>query len=195
MTPHRPGGAAAVLVSIVLLCGACAGTGATTSPLPTPSPAAVATAVGTLAPTVRPTAPATAVAPATPAITSPPPAAAEPPSATLAVEGGDPVTGSLGSYTWAGGGSDSPWLPGEPIHAGPGEPLRLVVSDGVGIAAWSARRAPAGSVDGTGARPLGTGTGPVAFDAPGAGSWSVQVAIRFAHDLGSATYYWRLDVD
>ena len=41
---------------------------------------------------------------------------AEPPAATLAAEGGDPVAGQLGSYTWAGGGSDSPWLPGRTDH-------------------------------------------------------------------------------
>ena len=35
-----------------------------------------------------------------------------PPDAELAAEGGDPVTGQLGTYIWAGAGSDSPWLRG-----------------------------------------------------------------------------------
>ena len=37
--------------------------------------------------------------------------ATEPPAASIAVEGGDPVTGQLGTFTWGDGGSDSPWLP------------------------------------------------------------------------------------
>ena len=35
---------------------------------------------------------------------------------------------------------------------------------------------------------------PIAFPAPPAGSWSVQVTVDFAGGLGSATYYWHLDV-
>ena len=52
---------------------------------------------------------------------SSPPSSWEPPVASLAAEGGDPVAGSLGSFTWGDGGSDSPWLAGAPITAGSGE--------------------------------------------------------------------------
>jgi hypothetical protein len=107
------------------------------------------------------------------------------------VEGGDPVVGQLGSYTWADGGSDSPWLPGTPISAGAGEPLTVTIGDGVAIAGWTARRVPAGATNGTGAVGLGAGGTPVTFAAPGRGTWSVQVAVVFAADLGSAAYYWR----
>jgi hypothetical protein len=55
-------------------------------------------------------------------------AAAEPPAATLAVEGGDPVTGQLGTFTWGDGGSDSPWLPGSPIAVGTGEQLTVTIA-------------------------------------------------------------------
>jgi hypothetical protein len=120
---------------------------------------------------------------------------AEPPVASLAVEGGDPVAGMLGSYTWAGGGSDSPWLPGTPIRVGSGERLTLTLAPPTGVENWSVRRVKVGTTDGSGAVALASGdTGPVSFDAPPAGHWSVQITVRFADDLGSATYYWRLDV-
>ena len=118
-----------------------------------------------------------------------------PPSATLAADGGDPAVGQLGSYTWLDGGSDSPWLPGTPLTVGAGEPLTVAIGGGVAVADWSARRVTAGRTDGSGAIALGEAAGPpVAFAAPAAGTWSVQVTVRFANDLGSAAYYWRLTV-
>ncbi len=118
----------------------------------------------------------------------------DPPAAALAVEGGDPVVGRLGSYTWQGGGSDSPWLPGASIAAAVGEPMTLTLGSGVGVASWTASRVEAGTADGIGAIGLGSGTDAIAFVAPAPGAWSVQVAIRFADDLGSAAYYWQLTV-
>jgi len=161
--------------------------------------------VASLSPIVSPSvAPAPA---ATPATESPTPTVAEsiedrsparssdaPPSASLAVEGGDPVAGQLGSYTWNGGGSDSPWLPGAPIRVGTGERLTVSLATDPGVAEWTARRAAPGSLDGAGAVALGQGTAGIRFSAPPAGSWSVQLTIRFADDLGSATYYWKVTV-
>jgi len=122
-------------------------------------------------------------------------AAGLPPSATLAADGGDPAVGQLGSYTWLDGGSDSPWLPGTALTVGAGEPLTVTIGGGVAVAEWSARRATAGRTDGSGAIALGRAAGPpVAFSAPATGIWSVQVTVRFANDLGSAAYYWRLTV-
>ena len=120
--------------------------------------------------------------------------AAGPPAASLGVEGGDPVVGQLGSFTWADGGSDSPWLPGTPVAMAAGEPLTVTLADGVGVADWSARRVPAGTSDGAGAVGLGGGPSPVTFAAPGPGSWSVQVDLTFAGGLGAAAYYWQLTV-
>jgi hypothetical protein len=118
-----------------------------------------------------------------------------PPSAALAADGGDPAIGQLGSYTWLDGGSDSPWLPGTSLAVGAGEPLTVTIGGGVAVADWTARRVTAGTTDGSGAIALGQAAGPpVAFAAPAAGTWSVQVTVRFANDLGSATYYWRLMV-
>jgi hypothetical protein len=120
--------------------------------------------------------------------------AAGPPAATLAADGGDAVAGQLGSFTWADGGSDSPWLPGTPVTVGAGEPLTVTLADGVAVAEWSARRVPAGTADGAGAVGLGGGPAPVTFAAPGPGSWSVQVDVTFGGGLGAAVYYWQLTV-
>jgi hypothetical protein len=121
------------------------------------------------------------------------PTSDEPPPAALAAEGGDPVEGELGSFTWADGGSDSPWLRGSPITVGSGERLTVSIA-GVEVSGWSASRVPGGTDNGFGAVPLGSGAAPISFTAPGPGSWSIQVIVQFAGDLGSATYYWQLTV-
>jgi hypothetical protein len=118
----------------------------------------------------------------------------EPPAAYLAVEGGDPVTGQLGTFIWGDGGSDSPWLPGSPIAVGTGELLTVTIAVPIGVATWSAKRIPEGATGGSGATGLGTGGPPIAFDAPEAGTWSVQVIVDFDGGLGSATYYWLVTV-
>lgn len=150
------------------------------------SPGVTTSAPGSARPTAKPAATTTAVA-STPA--------SQPPAAMLAAEGGDAVAGQLGSYAWLDGGSDSPWLPGAPIAVGAAEPLTIAIGSGVAVTDWSARRANAGATDGSGAISLGAGGGPpVSFRAPSPGSWSLQVVVRFANDLGSATYYWQLTV-
>ncbi|MEP6638403.1 MAG: hypothetical protein ABJC39_03565 [Chloroflexota bacterium] len=146
------------------------------------------------------TVPATAEAPSSHATTTDSPAASgsydpsQPPAASLAVEGGDPVVGQLGTFTWGDGGSDSPWLPGSPIEAASGERLAVGIGGGVSVASWSARRVAAGIADGTGAVGLGSGAAPAAFEAPPAGTWWVAVTLDFADNLGSATYYWAVTV-
>jgi hypothetical protein len=164
-------------------------TGASMSPGPTAEPTATAApATGTAAATVSSSSPA-ATGSAGASVSG------LPPSATLAADGSDPAVGQLGSYTWLDAGSDSPWLPGTPLTVGAGEPLTVAIGDGVAVAEWSARRVTAGRTDGSGAIALGAAAiPPVAFAAPATGTWSVQVTVRFANDLGSATYYWRLTV-
>jgi hypothetical protein len=146
----------------------------------TPGPTATA-ATPTLRPTPSPTA-----APVEPAAT--------PPAASLSAEGGDPVVGQLGSYTWGGGGSDSPWLPGAPVAVGAREPLTVTIAGGRAVSGWTARRAPAGVTSPVGTIPVGSGAGRIAFDAPASGSWTLAVSVTFADGLGSATWSWRLDV-
>jgi hypothetical protein len=126
-----------------------------------------------------------------PAILSP--AAADgPPVALLAAEGGDPVAGQLGTYTWKETGSDAPWLPGARIAIGMGEPLSVGVVGETPAGAWVARARPSGTS--LPARQLGDGSGIVEFGAPAAGIWSVAVEIHFADGSGVATYFWELHI-
>jgi hypothetical protein len=177
----------AVLTILVVasLAAACQAVG---SPAPSSTPIGSPGSAGPVGPAATPT----ETAGATPSAVASP--STEPPAASLAAEGGDPVAGQLGSYTWLSGGSDSPWLPGAPINVGAREPLTVTIGDGVAVVDWSARQAAAGSITGTGAVSLGRGGPPVAFAAPGPGAWSVQVTVRFADDLGSASYYWQIAV-
>jgi hypothetical protein len=118
-----------------------------------------------------------------------------PPSASMEVEGGDPVAGQLGSYTWGQRGSDSPWLAGSPITVGAGEPITVVLADDAVVADWSAARVASGRTDGASTVPIASADGdPIRFLAPGAGRWSVQVQVRFQGGSDSAAYYWLLDV-
>lgn len=157
------------LALAVLVAAACGGPPATT-PVAVESPVPPATPVETVA------------------------AIPEPPAAALAAEGGDPVTGQLGTYTWANGGSDAPWLPGSPLAVGAVEPLTVTVERGVPIESWEARVAPAGQDDPTGAASLGSGAGQPAFEAPVAGDWTLEVRVEFAGGLGTASYFWALTV-
>lgn len=174
------------ILSVVLLASACTTGSASGAPSGSPT-VTVATSPSTSGPSATAAPTASAAAPTGPS-------SAEPPPASLAVEGGDPVDGQLGSFTWAGGGSDSPWLPGAPLTVGSGERLTVSVADGLGVDGWSASRVPSGTANGVGAVALGSGAAPVTFAAPDPGSWSVQVTLRFAGDLGSATYYWQVTV-
>jgi hypothetical protein len=117
-----------------------------------------------------------------------------PPAARLSAEGGDPVTGQLGTYTWADTGSDSPWLPGAPLAVGAGEPLNVGFEPAIAIETWRARSAPATATGPDGAKELGIGSGAPMFAAPGAGSWTVEIHVAFGDGAGDASYFWRLDV-
>jgi hypothetical protein len=116
-----------------------------------------------------------------------------PPDASLAAEGGDPVVGQLGSFTWGDGGSDSPWLPGAPIRVGAGEPLTVTLDDGTAIAGWTAVRTPAKATSGAGAVAAGDGSGAIGLAITVTGRWTLAVTVEFATG-GSATWYWQLEV-
>jgi hypothetical protein len=137
--------------------------------------------------------PSNAAAPSEPAVTEPP--VPEPPAATIAVEGGDSVVGVLGSYAWMNTGSDSPWIPGAPIHVGRGERLTFKLADPVRLANWTVGRTAAATV-GSGVVGMGDGASQsLTFAAPPPGSWSINVSVWFADNLGSAAYYWLISVD
>ena len=113
---------------------------------------------------------------------------------SLAAEGGDPVVGQLGSFTWGGGGSDSPWLPGTPDRgrgrrAAVGHARRRDADRGL-----DRRPGPGhGARAGRGGVPPARVPAPIAFAVPVPGRWTVAVTIRF-DDGDSATWYWQLDV-
>lgn len=137
--------------------------------------------------------PSSSIAPSASVIVEPP--MPEPPAASIGVDGGDPVTGQLGTFTWSNGGSDSPWLDGSPIHVGPGEPLFMTLAEPIALDEWAVSRVSPGNRDGVGAVVIADGRGGVVtFQAAPIGSWSVQVRVRFAGNLGSALYYWLIEV-
>ncbi len=117
-----------------------------------------------------------------------------PPVASLGVDGGDPVPGQLGTYIWADGGSDSAWLPGAPLTVSSGERLSLTMAPEVPLRSWRARYTAARATDPNGAKALLEGVGRPTFPAPPAGTWTVEVALTFAEDVGSASYFWQITV-
>lgn len=163
----------ASLVALVLGGAACA----TRAPSPAPSPN------GTTGPT------ATAAGSARPMET------AKAPDATLAVEGGDPVVGQLGTFAFGGSGSESPWLRGAPIRAGRGERLAVSLEPAVAVEAWTSRYVPSSATGPDGAVGLAQGAGIPSFDPPPVGSWTVEVRVIFAPGLGDALYFWAVEVD
>ena len=158
----------------------------TSEPVTTASPVVTASAMATASPLVI----------LEPAMTPGPTIAGidSPPEALLAVEGGDPVMGQLGTSTWKNGGSDAPWLRGAPITVGAGEPLTVTFLPGMDVASWRTRYVPAASDGQTGGASLGEGVSQPTFQAPAAGSWTVDVTVTFHVENGRADYYWRLDV-
>jgi hypothetical protein len=117
----------------------------------------------------------------------------QPPIAVLTFPGGQPVAGDLGTYIYRGAGSDSPWLPGEPVAIPPtGALAEVFLSEPVPIASWSARVAPPGQEPRIGeARQIGTGEGPIAFELP-TGAWTLAVTVQFGDGIGEATWFWAL---
>ena len=181
-----------VMVGAVLLCVLALACGPGTPP-GNASPDATALPSGGSSDPAAPTAPASPLGTVGP---SPSLAGRDaPPDALLAAEGGDPVTGQLGTYVWFQSGSDSPWLPGTPLTVGAGEPLTLTLVPAGDIRAWRARYVPANAEGPGGASSLGAGSGPPAFVAPGTGAWTVEVFVEFAAGVGDASYFWRLEVE
>ena len=170
---HAASAACAILV--VVACSTSPGSSGSAASVTSPFPVA-----GTATPTAVPTSDATATE--------------GPPNAALAVEGGDPVDGQLGSYVWGDSGSDSPWLHGAPITVGAGEPLSVALRPDQPIASWSARLVVATADAPDGATVLGQGGGQPRFAAPAPGSWTVEVHVVFAEAAGSASYFWQLTV-
>lgn len=121
------------------------------------------------------------------------PVAAQPPRAVLAFPGGRPTAGELGTYIYRGAGSDSPWLPGEPVTVPAAGTLgEVFLSEQVPVTGWQARVAPAGQVPRIGeGREIASGEGPMIFELP-TGAWTLQLSVQFGDGIGDATWYWLL---
>ncbi|MFP5343645.1 MAG: hypothetical protein ACLGIJ_12125 [Candidatus Limnocylindria bacterium] len=117
-----------------------------------------------------------------------------PPAAVVAVDGGDPVVGQLGTWTWGQAGSSSPWLPGAPIAVGRGETLSLALDPPVDVGTWSASYVPVDAAGPRDARPLAAGQGEPRIAVPPPGDWTMVVQVEFAGGLGSAHYAWAVTV-
>ena len=164
----------------------------TATPAPTaPSPSIVTSTPPEPSPTSR--------APATPDGSAVIPSAETPagfPGALLVGGTGAEVPGTVGSYTWDGVASDTPWLPAGVLatsEAGAGDPLGVRV-DGAVVAGWTAAAAPAADRMGLAATALGEGGGPaISFRAPAAGDSVVLVHAAFVGG-GDAAWYWHIVV-
>ena len=200
MTVHRSAQLIALtLVSISLLCAGCSRAGTSASGSESAPPVAPSqprtTAPRIVQPTLEPTTPPTAQSSPAESPGAEPPMA-EPPAASIAVEGGDQVVGQLGTFTWQDGGSDAPWLDGTPIHVGAGERVTMTLAEPLLIGEWNVSRVPPGNRDGIGAVAMQAGSGwPVTFGPPPSGQWSVEIRLRFADGVGSASYFWQIEVD
>lgn len=117
-----------------------------------------------------------------------------PPAAVVAVDGGDPVVGQLGTWTWQQAGSSAPWLRGAPITVGRGEVMAIALDPPADIETWSASYVPLAADGPRDARPLATGPGEPRFGVPPPGDWTVVVRVEFAGGLGSADYAWAVTV-
>ena len=135
-------------------------------------------------------------------VTEPVPGISLPPLALLSVDGGEPMTGALGTYVYEGSGSDAPWLPAaslEPVQVPAGATLELTLESASAFVSWSAQVAAAEDVRGESRTGLGQSEGSermksAAFASPEAGQWVLAVRVFYPDDRGDAFLFWLLDV-
>ena len=164
-------------LAILALCAAAA-----CAPTPAPSQATSSAAAGSASGSVA--APTTHATPAdaTPADATP----AQPPVARLAVPPAPATAGALGSYTWLGAGSDSPWLPGAAVSLPPGRVASVTFEPSLPFVSWRART---GTASGDGLQLLAEGGGrPVEFVVPVIAR-TVELTVDYG-SAGSVTWYW-----
>ena len=163
-----------------------AGTGAG-SPMPSgPAGSASDTAPGESTPSSSPSA---SVAPSPSDLE----ASLEPPPGAALVSEGASHRGEAGSWAWAGGTSDSPWLPARALERADiaAGTVTVELDAGVEVESWTAVAAAANDTQGVDVDTLGEGSGTPSFEVA-SGDWVVAVDVRFADGLGSAVYYWHL---
>jgi len=173
----------AAALGLLLGATACTASGPLGAP-PSGGPASAA-----LAPTAEPSGAEPSPLPASPAVSEA--ALIEPPAAELRSAAGVSV-GALGSFSFRETGQSAPWLPGTPVALPAGAAVEVGLAPDLPVDSWTASVVPSTDLQDTSAVALGEGTGPIRFEAPAAGSWSVMVAVRFGDGLGSASYFWAL---
>ncbi len=183
----------AALVFVMAGCAGNAGTPGSRAPTASnrPAPSVVASTTASPDAVASPAEAATA----SPADTGQP-QSAEPPRAILVGALDGPEAGDLGTFSWDGLVSDSPWIvqrTGSPTTGG--TRLRVRFDPRLQPQAWIARWAPINHGDAGTPRDAGSGDdGRVAVEAPmGAGPWSLQLDATFAGGR-RAVWYWRLSV-
>ena len=177
-----------VLVVAVAACSDPAGSPAAGSATPAPS-----SAEAPVTPVASPTDAPSASAGETPDARD----ASEPPRALLVGTAAGPVAGDLGTFSWDGLVSDSPWIvqrSGDAVASG--ARLRVRFGGSAGQTAWTARWAPIRRREAGTPKAAGSGEdGRIVVEAPGeAGPWSLQLEARFG-DGRRAVWYWRVAVD
>ena len=196
---HRliSGPVVAAVLGAMLAAGCTASFAAPSPSMTSPETSVAATTAPTSGPVTAPPATPTGSPAEVPATTAPAPETgvpARPPRARLADADAVLVPGTLGSYTWGGGGSDSPWIIVRAGRAAGGTgPWTLSFVPEVPVDSWTA--AWAAIRDGRPGRVEGYvrgAAGSASFAGPaGAGPWSLKVEVTFVRG-GSAVYYWRL---
>jgi hypothetical protein len=142
-----------------------------------------------------PTAPPASEPASQPAAPTPIPDA-QPPDALLVGVAAGPVAGDLGTFTWAGLTSDSPWVVGRAGgSADAGATLAVEFRPDVGEATWVTTWARLAG--GEAQQPddvSDPATGPVRVTLPAEpGTWSLQLFARFGSGRDAA-WYWRVEV-
>ncbi len=189
------------VVGLAALVTACAGSPTTPRVAGSPPPATdgwTAAPSGPAGPASTAPATGTPSAEAVPEGGSPPAASTlpeSPPAGVLSgLVAGRTARGELGSYTWAGGGTDAPWVVGpELATASEGSSLTVMFGALVPLS-WTAAWATV--ADGTAGSPTGeaAGSGVVSVGAPSTGGdWSLRVTASFGPGA-NATYFWHLTV-
>ncbi len=122
---------------------------------------------------------------------------------TAEIEGdGGGVAGTLGSYTFDGRGSDSPWpafgsLPG--LTVPPSQPLIIRFGDGAAIGGWSAGiaawdDATGAAVSDAGYRDDGPATAQIEIEPLPTGRWVLIARLFRADGRGDGVTYWAITV-
>ncbi|HEY6569840.1 MAG TPA: hypothetical protein VIZ22_06095 [Candidatus Limnocylindrales bacterium] len=176
------------LVVVVAACSGPAGSPSAASGTPAPASAEVP---------ATPAAPASEAPSASAEATADPGGSSEPPAALLIGTDAGPVAGDLGTFSWDGLVSDSPWIVQRSGNAAAaGARLRVRFDDSMDQTRWTARWAPIRRGEAGTPRAAGSGDeGRILIEAPAeAGSWSLQLEARFG-DGRRAAWYWRVAVD